>query len=527
MEFSPFKWWTSNTALHSYIFAQLLISLPFSVFSTYVQYQLQITGFVIGTDSQGQPCTTYCIVEWAGSRLDLNSVLLYLNAFGIGLGGSITLFLSAYSDHWSRKHLIVTLLFITYGSIAIPTYWLQGLTQYNFNVLTGLQIVFTIVTNMLVAILNIYIPYCMRVSQAQSSSVRQEGDNPVVAPEETYTDDVKANKRTFGFKMSVKGALANSIGALVMYVIVIIITETLPEGKVQSPGLLITTVCGFITVAGAAVTYLGLPKIPSVHSGLLKQGPFEPLIEFLRPFRDLLVRRSMAALLISYTIYTDSTYAVASVTSQLFVTEVRPGTLEISLYALTSTISGVVCTVLFLWVRPFVPIKLETWLLVGYGLLILIPVWGCIGFADVDFGFKERWEFYVQTFLITLSGVIVNSVFRVLFSEMVPTANEVRWFSLQLILSCATVWVNYVASAPLQNATHQLRFPLVLSLIFLVAAFALEVCRVVLPFFTQDQVKWMATDQASASEVSERREVGDSGSSGADVDGFESVNAKS
>lgn len=150
----------------------------------------------------------------------------------------------------ARKHLIVTLLFITYGAIAIPAYWLQGLTQYNFNVLTGLQIVFTIVTNMLVAILNIYIPYCMRVSQAQSTSVRQEGkykalsilqiafltrSDLVVTPEETYTDDVKANKRNFGFKMSVKGALANSIGALVMYVIVIIITETLPEGKVQSP----------------------------------------------------------------------------------------------------------------------------------------------------------------------------------------------------------------------------------------------------------------------------------------------------
>jgi hypothetical protein len=33
-------------------------------------------------------------------------------------------------------------------------------------------------------------------------------------------------KRTYGFKISVKGAVANSFGALVMYVIVIIITQT-------------------------------------------------------------------------------------------------------------------------------------------------------------------------------------------------------------------------------------------------------------------------------------------------------------
>ena len=72
----------------------------------------------------------------------------------------------------------------------------------------------------------------------------------------------------------------------------------------------------------------------------------------LAPFRDLSKRRSMAALLVSYTIYTDTTYAISSVTSQLFVLEVMPGTLEISLYALASTISGVICTVGFMAIRP-------------------------------------------------------------------------------------------------------------------------------------------------------------------------------
>ena len=34
----------------------------------------------------------------------------------------------------------------------------------------------------------------------------------------------------------------------------------------------------------------------------------------------------MAALLIAYTVYTDSVFAVSSVASQLFVAEIRPGT---------------------------------------------------------------------------------------------------------------------------------------------------------------------------------------------------------
>jgi hypothetical protein len=45
----------------------------------------------------------------------------------------------------------------------------------------------------------------------------------------------------------------------------------------------------------------------------------------------------------------------------------------------------------------------------------------------------------VQVFLITLSGVIANTSFRVLFSEMMPPRNEFRWFDLRYVLSCATV----------------------------------------------------------------------------------------
>ena len=39
------------------------------------------------------------------------------------------------------------------------------------------------------------------------------------------------------------------------------------------------------------------------------------------PFADLLHRRSMAVLLIAYTIYTDTSYAVATVVGQLYVAE--------------------------------------------------------------------------------------------------------------------------------------------------------------------------------------------------------------
>ena len=93
-------------------------------------------------------------------------------------------------------------------------------------------------------------------------------------------------------------------------------------------------------------------------------------------------------LLISFTIYTDTQFAIGSVTSQLFVLEIRPGTLEYSLYSLCQVLCIIGCNVFFLGIQPLLPVSLEAWLISGYALSVIIPIWGIIGFADIDFGFK-------------------------------------------------------------------------------------------------------------------------------------------
>lgn len=52
---------------------------------------------------------------------------------------------------------------------------------------------------------------------------------------------------------------------------------------------------------------------------------------------------------------------------------------------------------------------------------------------------EMRWEFYMQLLITNISGTLVNNAFRVTFSEMLPPGLEVRWFGMQLVLSCATV----------------------------------------------------------------------------------------
>jgi len=108
-------------------------------------------------------------------------------------------------------------------------------------------------------------------------------------------------------------------------------------------------------------------------------------------------------------------------------------TLEYSLYLMAGNIFGVVCTLDFyllqIWRLPF---SLEYWLVLAYALILIVPIWGCIGLADNNnFGFKgshsfysvgpcfscsswrcarsqKRWEFYVQKFIFNLSDSTVN-----------------------------------------------------------------------------------------------------------------------
>ena len=104
----------------------------------------------------------------------------------------------------------------------------------------------------------------------------------------------------------------------------------------------------------------------------------------------------MAILLLSYTIYTDTSFALSSVTSQLYFTEVKPDALEYSLYSMAANIFGVVTALGFYLWQTWRPLfGLEYWLVIGYALILIVPIWGCIGLAgDIDFGFKVAIIFY-------------------------------------------------------------------------------------------------------------------------------------
>jgi hypothetical protein len=148
-----------SRARHSayiYLFGLFLISLPFTIFATYVLYQLQVVGYLIGTGANGQPCIEYCLVPFGRQKL---SVLLYLNALGFGLGGVSAMLISACADFWGelpyrmeeekrstssndvnieKKGFLIALLITCYGAISIPAYWMRDTSLAAFNALMAL-----------------------------------------------------------------------------------------------------------------------------------------------------------------------------------------------------------------------------------------------------------------------------------------------------------------------------------------------------------------------------------------------------
>lgn len=186
--------------------------------------------------------------------------------------------------------------------------------------------------------------------------------------------------------MSIWGGVGTSVGGILTLVIGIILSAELPGADGQSSGLPLTTAVGFFTIAASTNFYFGLPTVPSKRDRVWRSWH----IEVFTPLYDLLRRNNMACLLLSYTIYVDTDFAVSSITSQLYFVEFKPDTLEYSLYSSGSTVFGGILNLEIYYLQTWWPLlSLQRWLIVGYATILIIPIWGCIGVSiSVDFGFE-------------------------------------------------------------------------------------------------------------------------------------------
>ncbi|KAF2763360.1 hypothetical protein EJ05DRAFT_496194 [Pseudovirgaria hyperparasitica] len=385
-------WWKSDIPYHTFMYTNFIVGFAFTPFAIYSNYQLQVTGFAIGTDIDGQVCSTYCVVPWGSGRIDLNAAILYMNALTFALGGVVTILIIAYADFWRYKTWLISIMIAVYGAVTVPSYWLRISTLRAFNSLFALSVLFGIISSVLIALLNIYIPHCMRTATPGNIDEEISPDSKTNVSlnnhsSKAVTEKAKA-ERAYGFTMSIFAMLTNNIAGILILVVTIILSTTLPLTSQQSAGLLVSTIVGCITLAGALPSWLGLPQLPTKPYPATHKW-YTALLQILTPFRALLANPNMLLLLLAYTVYTDTTFATASIIGQLYYSELTPNTLEYSLYSLATYIFFVICTTAFYAAHRRWKFTLEKCFVAGYAIILLVPIWGIIGIARQDaFGYK-------------------------------------------------------------------------------------------------------------------------------------------
>lgn len=452
-----------------YFLSTFASGAPFAAFATFVGYQLQNIGYVVGhapSEPLGSGClptATSCRVPFAGSGdVNLTSYILYLNAIIYAVSGGVTLIVSGIGDYvnYQREQYVAQLLI--YGILCLPIAGLRGSDLRTFNTLSGLYVVFNVVGFIAGAWMNIFIPFVMHSSEEATSP----SDNQ-------STDDEDLARRAIedSVRMGVWGSNGLSAGQILVLVISIGLTFV----SAAYAGLYTTTGAGALCIIISLVAWrlLPAPEPKSREKGRTILGWLVlPLTTFSLLFQQIWEYPESFKFLLAYTVYNDTTFAFSSVTSQLFNLNIRPSLLEFTSYSLVQPVASVISATAFLYVRPILRkrlgMTLRHWTVLCYAITCFCALWGAIGISpSAAIGFKHRWEFYFFQALLSAAMGIVGVVFRVLFSRLFPPGNEIQFFGFQLVLSLGTVWIPQIVNGPIVDATNNLRLPAAISTVFL------------------------------------------------------------
>lgn len=121
---------------------------------------------------------------------------------------------------------------VVYGAIAIPAAWLDGFTKPIFNGLAGLYVVYAVVSLMIAALLNIYIPHLMNSEPEMQRHEPTDADGTADLADTVDPDQIGRQK--VGTWLSVFGIVANYVAGIIVLVLGIILSATLPLDRQQA-----------------------------------------------------------------------------------------------------------------------------------------------------------------------------------------------------------------------------------------------------------------------------------------------------
>lgn len=136
-----------------------------------------------------------------------------------------------------------------------------------------------------------------------------------------------------------------------------------------------------------------------------------------------------------------------------------------SVFTLVGVVAGSLGPLAWMYLFPRVRVPLKSWLYLFLGANLFCVFWGCLGIGgSVAIGFKRPAEFWVFQILFMSTNSALLAYNRVVFATFIPKGSEALFSGLIFLLDLLSGWVLPLIQAEIQNATHNLRYSMLLSL---------------------------------------------------------------
>ncbi|KAI0444279.1 autophagy-related protein 22 [Xylaria telfairii] len=427
-------------------------------------------GHIPGTD---KPCATrgkiVCVVPFGRGEVDYNSYILYLQAISRSVEGALTILVSGIADYGHYRKNLMIISIILFGAFALP---FASFTEKNYSNLvtySALWLTMAAVSAAYGPIESSYIPLFMRESGWFDRAPTESAPATPVGNEMRHKSQIN-----IGTKASVLSLVAGNLGSIISLLIGVIIANTSRSGAQDgySSFLIAITVGGTITVVLGGIGWFFVPsvqgpKAPSTNLAFLalknQLSLFKSFRRYPEPFK----------LCIGWVLWNTANSNFQSVLGLAFreVSGLGTGDRLYTVYSFLGVALASLGSLTWMFLYPVLTWKIKSY---AYFFLIIHVVWcfwGTLGISNnVPIGFKHSAEFWVELAVLNPATSALRACNRVIYAAMIPRGKEAHFTGLEITLDFATGWINPLVQSVIQDATHNLRYPMLPNLfLFLVA----------------------------------------------------------
>jgi UMF1 family MFS transporter len=351
----------------------------------------------------------------------------------------------AAADHGSlRKTMLLVTGFLGafFTALVLPLggedslWWVVGLLTVLSNVCYGSSIVFY----------NAYLPLLVAahpsVLELRASGARRE---ELSAKEESVANEISTHGFAAGY--------ASGLGLLIVVIALVLVMGTESTLSVRL-GVFLSGVWWAVFTLYTAKHLTPRPGPP------LPEGASYVTYGWRRFFATVRHARKLPdtfAFLVSYFLTSDAVSTVSTVGILFAREELGLGTGELLIVALLVPIFALIGNYAYLHAqRRLGWSSKKTYIFVLF-MIALIPTYAFCGFF-APFGLVQPWEIYIFAIFFGFHVGIVQSLSRVIYSELIPPSMESSFFSLYEITDRGSSWIGPLGVAALRDATGESRW---------------------------------------------------------------------